>query len=302
MWIYVPAVSALLIKIAILYFGRGALLQTALSRAFLALLIIMTGSNALELVAYYYGDTLLTTEILLKLYYVSLVCLFALLLQISMLLVNRRLDLLFGVANFALGAIMIGFLLFTDLIITGARSIGYTVTRIPGDFYFLAQAYGIAMIFASVGVCIYGYKAAKYHYAKIQCMYLVVAVFAMCFPIFIAILAMAAGIEITAAVILPIGISFFLLIITYALNSDGIYDIRVWILGTVMFRLHTSLHREFMLFKDGKEMSAKERKERNEKRFLIEALIRTDGNQGQAAKNLSISPSSMSIKRKYYGI
>ena len=57
----------------------------------------------------------------------------------------------------------------------------------------------------------------------------------------------------------------------------------------------------FVIYPD-RMMSAKERRERNEKRFLIEALMRTNGNQSQAAKNLDISPSSMSIKRKFYGI
>ena len=123
----------------------------------------------------------------------------------------------------------------------------------------------------------------------------------MALPVIVAIIAMHMGFGINAAIILPIGVTVFLIMLTYSLNTKGIYNIRVWIPGTIMFKLFMSWHAEFMVY-PGTMVSAKERRERNEKRFLIEALIRSDGNQARAAASLGISPSSMSIKRKYYGI
>ena len=69
-----------------------------------------------------------------------------------------------------------------------------------------------------------------------------------------------------------------------------------------MFELHLSIHKEYMLNADGTEMSAKERHEANEKRYLVQALIQANGSQKLAAELLDVSPATISLKRKKYKI
>ena len=133
-------------------------------------------------------------------------------------------------------------------------------------------------------------------------MYVLLAVCCLAAPILVAIASMAFGYKINAAVILPIGISLFLITMSYALGNEKLLDIRMWIPFTQMFKLHMALYEEFLVLADGSEMSAKERRARHERRYLIRALIVSDGNQRQAAKWLGISESALSQKRKQYKI
>ena len=194
------------------------------------------------------------------------------------------------------------FVLFSDSIISDVRSISYTITRVPGEYYFVAPVYSVVMLLSAVGSSIYGYRKAEQHFSRIQSMYVLLSVFFLALPIIVAIIFMAFGYEVNASVILPIGVSMFLVIITYGLNAEGLYDLRVWIPGTVMFKLHRSFHKEFMLNLDGTEMSAKERNQAHEKRYIIQALIQANGNQKKAAQLLDVSESTISLKRKKYNI
>ncbi len=277
-----------------------------ISRYFIALLVTLTIANIVELLGYPYFHLVETLPdvmtFFLKIYYVTLIFLFSFLLQITIAIVRRKSSFRFSIPNLTLAVLFSCFMFATDLFVSGVESIGYTITRVPGEYYYVFQIYALVMLFSSIGVCIYGYFSAGNHYSKIQCTYVILSVVMMSTPIFLAMAAMSLGMRVNAAVILPIGVSLFLIILTYALNAKGIYNLRVWIPGTQMFKLYLSLHKEFMIYPDGTNLTAKERNQRNEKRFLIEALIKADGNQGQAARNLNISQSSMSVKRKFYKI
>ena len=300
--IYIPAIVALLVKIAIVYFSRSGLLNSRTTKTFLALLIVLSIANVLELLSYYYKDTLPGTLIALRIYYVTLLLLFAFLFQISVLILDETVGKKVGLGNYILSGGMALAMLFTDLFITGATSLGYTVTRIAGEYYPVFQLYAVLMLILSISTCIYGFKKAEHHFTRIQSMYVLIAVFFLALPIVIAIVLMLFEIKVNAAIILPIGTSIFLVVMTYGLNAEGLYDLRVWIPGTVMFKLHRSFHKEFMLNLDGTEMSAKERNQAHEKRYIIQALIQANGNQKKAAKLLDVSESTISLKRKKYNI
>ena len=300
--IYLPATVALLIKFAIIYFARKGLFKSTVTRFFTVLLVSLTVSNVLELASFYFVDRLDAALILLRLYYISILLTLVFSLQISVAIISPSTETLIKVFNYAIAFVMGILALFTDHFIMGGESIGYTATRIPGHYYLITQVYALVMITATIGTGIYGYKRARVHYHRIQSMYVLLSVFFLALPLVIAIALMFFGVKINAAVILPIGVSLFLVSLTYGLNADGLYDIRVWIPGTVMFELHRSLHKEYMLNFDGTEMSAKERIEAHEKRYLIHVLIQTDGNQKEAARMLDVSESTISMKRKKYGI
>ena len=301
-FIFIPASVALLVKIAIAYFSRRQLFKSEITRTFTFLLVVLTISNIVELLGYYFLDTTQFSTIGLKLYYACLLFMFACLLQISILIVNKGVGKRIALVNYAICTILSCLIVFTDLIVAGAISIGYTLTKLSGEYYYLFQLYAVSMLMLSLGVCIYGYKKSEVHYNRIQSMYVLIAVFFLALPILVALFLMSLEIELSAAVILPIGMTLFLIIITYALNAEGLYDLRVWVPGTKMFQLHRSLHKEFVLNLDGSQMSAKELVQAHERRYIIQALIQANGSQKKAAELLQVSVSTISQKRKKYGI
>ncbi|NKB78176.1 MAG: hypothetical protein GKR96_14370 [Gammaproteobacteria bacterium] len=305
MLIYIPVVAALIIKLCLLHRYRGSWTTSGVSKTFLCLLAVQMVASVLEVASLYYGasSTLPAFSVLfLKVYYVTLFWLLAFLLQISMLIVYGELNKKVGLIAYVVATMMTAVMLFTDGIVIGAQSIGYTVTRIPGDYYWAIPVYGVVLSSLAIGVCIYGYRVLENHFERLRCMYLLVAVCSLTAPILFAVVSMVMGYQTNAAIILPIGITLFLITLGYALSSETLYDIRMWIPFTQAFRLDMARHSEFFLRYDGSEMLAKEKRARHEKRYLIRALAMSDGNQKKAAKRLGISESAISIKRKQYGI
>lgn len=305
MWAYLPATLALFVKVWIAFSARRFQLDKKLAAIFWTLLCFLGAIDVLDLMGRYFSGRIEASQgfvdTSLRIYYCVLFCVAGLLVEISVVLRKGDSNRWMRWANLSLVVLMICIMLFTNHLIIGVKSIGYSVTRIPGEHYFLFQLYILTSLFFSIVSCCYGYLIKERHYEKVQFIYVILSVLAMLAPIVFAIFAMKLGIKVNAAVILPIGSTLFLITLTYALNTKGIYNIRVWLPWTKMFKLFVSWHKEFMIYPD-RMMSAKERRQLNERRFLIEALMRTDGNQAQAARNLDISPSSMSIKRKFYGI
>ena len=72
----------------------------------------------------------------------------------------------------------------------------------------------MTMLVSSIGISLVGYRAMENHFIRIRCMYLLLAILSLATPILIAIAMMAVGLKMSAAVILPIGISFFLVILS----------------------------------------------------------------------------------------
>ena len=306
LWFYVPASLALLVKLVIISKRSKIQISPILARPFWLLLLCLGVLNVMEILAYVNASlgnhfSYLVLYVL-RGYYVFLSLAFAMLFEISVILAMDQKKTWKGLWGFRLicAAIVI-FISVSESVVISAEFIGYTFSRVPGPYYFVAPAYLFTMLLLSMITCCFGYIVAKTHYAKVQCTFVILSVFSMAIPIVLVIILMAYEVKISAALILPIASTLFLIVLTYALNTRGIYNIRVWIPGSKMCSLFFSWHKEFVIYPDWM-MSAKERRQRNEKRFLIEALMRADGNQGKAAKNLNVSPSSMSIKRKFYGI
>ncbi|NKB61850.1 MAG: hypothetical protein GKR95_06825 [Gammaproteobacteria bacterium] len=301
MLIYIPVVTALAIKLFLLYQYRTSWITSAVSKTFLGLLVLQTIASVIEIASLYYGSSPTLpffSALLLKIYYVTLFWLLAFLLQISMLIAYQELNRKGGIAVYVIATMMTAVMLFTDWLVVDARSIGYTVTRVPGDFYSIVPIYGLALSLFAIGVCIYGYRILENQFERLRCMYLLISVCSLTAPILVSLMLMSLGYEVNAAVILPIGITLFLITLSYALGNDRLYDIRMWIPFTQAFRLDMARHKEFFVHYDGSEMLAKERRTLHEKRYLIRALSMANGNQKKAAERLGISESAISVKAR----
>ena len=133
-------------------------------------------------------------------YYLCLIAVVMLLLEISVFLVKGKRVKTLSALNFFSGLTMFYFLLSTNLMVAGVESIGYSVTREAGEHYLGFQLYTMMMLMLTVIVCAYGYIVAEKYYAKVQCAYVILAMIMMAFPICVAMVLMAAGLKVNAAV------------------------------------------------------------------------------------------------------
>ena len=302
--LYGPAVFALLYKFYLLYWGRKALTTNRSSRTLLGLLIVMTICNAIEIIGYQYYDNPEAAELFLRVYYVSLVMMFAFLLQLAALSVFRNLNSQVDWLNFSLATLICFLLLFTNLLVAGAQSNGYSVTRVSGVAYWVVPSYAIATLLTSLGLIVSGYLKTNLPALRVQFLYLFLAIVSLIIPVFFAIAAMALGYAINAAFILPIGITFFLGFLTHAIQHDKLFDIRFWLPFTTRNKLRKAIKEELMVYRDGWTMSAKERKQNHEKVFILKMILDYQGSfsQKEIASKMGISESSLSRKLKEYGI
>ena len=270
----------------------------------LFLILTLTISNCLEIVGYSYHTEPDAITIFLRIYYVSLLMLFAFLVKLSILTVFDQPKHGIDVVNFGLAILLSLLILFTDITIAGAVSIGYTVTRIPGPAYWIFQIYAISTLLISLTILVIGYRSARSLFVRIQALYILVAVFLLALPIVGAIAAMALGFEVNAAFVLPIGITLFLCMLTYTIRNEKLFDIRTWWPFSTRYKLLKAIHAEFKISQGDAEISLRERQKNLEKIFLLKALLDYGGhlNQKEIAKKIGISESALSKKRREYQI
>ena len=304
MVLYLPGVVALLFKVFLLTYCGKIFLKSRSPKVLFSLLIVLTACNVLELLGYNHLDDPEAVFLFLRIYYVSLAMLLVFLFQLTVLAVFEKVSKGVEVLNFILGAAICAMMLFSDLILAGASAIGYSITRVPGKYYWVAQSYALIMLGSSISVLVTGYMRTNDPFVKIQSLYLLLAVGSLALPMGVIIVLMTLGVEISAVFILPIGITFFLAFVTIAIKNVELFDIRIWIPFSTRYRLFKALRAEFMIYKDGTVMPARERKKNHEKVYLQQALLDYEGtlNQREIAEKMGISESSLSKKRKEYGI
>ena len=271
--VYIPATIALLVKLFFLYYGGRTLKKDKESITLLALLLMMVVMGVVELASFRYADNPELFGTFLRIYYVSLVMLGASLLQFLLLTVYKKGGNKIILLNFFVASMMGYLILFTDQIIAGTQSIGYSVTRIPGELYWVAQIYGVMMILSSFIMLGFYYIKATDPATKVKIVYVLLAVFCQALPILIVIPLMAVGIKVNATFVFPIGNVLFLCIVTYAVKKERLYDIRFWLPFSNRYKLFKAYNELFMVSKDGSEMSAKEHRRVFEKVYLLTMIL-----------------------------
>ncbi len=300
MILYLPVSVALLLKISLVIYGRKAFVRDKTTTTLFALLFTLTVCSVIEIIGYQGMDESPILEILLRIYYSSMTMVLALILQLCMLTVSPNPTRDLTILNLGLASILCYVALFTELVISGVTSIGYSVTRVPGEFYWLGQVYPLLMLATSLATLIYRYRKSLDQFTKLKIVYILIALFFLALPIIIVVTLMALGFAINASFIFSTGVIMFLPWISYSMRSKDLFDVRVWLPFSKRKALRKALNNELVVARDGKEMSAKERKNNHERVIILKALLDyTDlSNQKEIAKKIGISESSFSKLRK----
>lgn len=277
-----PSIAALALKLTIFWFGRHSL---ASASAWLWLFFLgLFGMNLIELIGFFYIKKPLEGVVWLSIYYICAELAFLSLLALALENAKKLTKTLKSIIIlfFILGTIP---LLIPDAALTGAKSIGYSVTRVAGPYYFVVQLCIIFPMLSAIIISI-NFSQKKFSYSiRRKSQILLVA----CTPIFVSalliMLIMQMNIAINASVILSLMINVSLLILIYTEHKERMYRFMTIIPKT----------REYLFIKNLSQLITDPTigldAGRNliEREMIKEALILVDGNKLKAAQMLGVS-------------
>lgn len=219
-----PALIALAIKLVVLIISRR---NIGHSSVFFTMVLVFACHNVAEVLGfleYFQGKQV---DQLIRWYYVMSVCgLVAILSYSNEVSKLYKKSKTFDLTISALAIAGISLIMFTDTIVMGSEAIGYTVTAIRGEFYWVFQLFSITAYSVIIWCLVSGYRHAADHTTEIQCGFTLLALAPLIFIAVGVIGLMSIGIKINAAFVMPIGTTLFLLITLKSEATHRLTDIR----------------------------------------------------------------------------
>ncbi len=219
---FVPALASLLFKLFVLaYVLRGG----KVSIVFLSLIVVFAAHNAIEIFGYFQFVNGVVGDVFLRLYYVATVftILYILLHGLSVSVVeSRSLTTTLVTASTVLSSLI----LFTDLIVSGQYSIGYTVSAVKGPYYWLFASYILVFLSCNFAALFYGYGKAKSRLDSVRCVHSLFALTPVMLVFMVATILKIADVGINATGMVPIATAIFLAIVLRTEAKHKLSDLR----------------------------------------------------------------------------
>jgi len=244
-----PSLIALIFKGLLLFYIARAGVRTRLGLLFAGLLLVLSLFNAVEFVGLHLlasqGFSAIS-ETLGFIYVALLIPAIALILHISLVLSqsggdgdDRRYWLAY------VPAVVLEFLLLaTDRLIVGFAPFQHSVLREPGSWYFLFETYVFVYLLAAlVNVALGARPGRTPALARIRCQFWLLAVAPIGLLLGYLIVANHFGLaKITSTFYLPILMTFFLAVTTYATHQYRLFDVEFYIPGSKVRRRKTAFY------------------------------------------------------------
>lgn len=218
-----PALASLLFKLLVLV---RTLRGKNVSILFLSLIAIFAFHSSVELIGYSQFLNNLSVDAFFRLYYVATIYLLMYILLHNLAI--SRLDNIFTTAGFVFISSALSILvLFTDIVVAGQYSIGYSVTAIKGPYYWLFALFLAVTLFANIAVLLYRYKsAASSSLESVRCLYSLFALSPVMLVALLVIILKISDANINAAGLAPIATALFLAIVLKGESKHKLSDIR----------------------------------------------------------------------------
>ncbi|OMH30314.1 helix-turn-helix domain-containing protein [Motiliproteus sp. MSK22-1] len=302
MEIYIlPSMIALMIKFWLLAHTWHVLLKSDknLGLFFIALLFL----NLCELFGFilFFDDMLNALNILL-LYYVSLFFVITSFINLSAFLSGCKF-LYKPILYYLVMGVFSALLFSSDLFVSGVESIGYSVTRIPGEYYWIIQLYIVCGLLLAMFMLIAGVFRQKNYFFSRRCLILIIGFLPTILSSFVIMILMNLGYKINATMLIAITVSFFLIFYNRMIVAgDKVAQFKL--LRKVPF---TEERRQFKASHAlvietltqahyQQPMQLKEKLQQLEEQIIELAVHTSDGNQTRAAEQLGISKSNLNRK------
>lgn len=219
---FVPALIALLIKLFVLtHVIRGG----KVSIVFLSLIVVFAVHNGIELFGYMYFEEGSLVNVFFRLYYVAtaFACLYILLHGLSVSkLENNTLTSILIAATAVLSVLM----LFSNWVIAGQYSIGYSVSAIKGPMYWLFAVYLFTVLFSTVAVILYGHHRSTAKIDSVRCLHSLMALGPVMLVFALALIFKIADIGVNATGLIPIATTLFLGIVLKTESKHKLSELR----------------------------------------------------------------------------
>lgn len=219
---FVPALVGLLFKLFVLaYVLRGS----KVSVLFLSLIVIFAVHNTIEIVGYLNFINGETVDVFFRLYYVATVYVMLYILMhgiaISKITINLVTSALIATST-ALSVVI----LFTDLVVAGQYSIGYSMTAVKGQYYWLFASYILILLISNFAVLAYGRNRAESHLDSVRCVNSLIALAPIMLVFFSTVLFKIMDLGINATGLVPIATAAFLAIMLKTEAKHKLSDLK----------------------------------------------------------------------------
>lgn len=202
-------------------------------------------------------------------------------------------------------AIMIVNIIFNRQIIAGAEFTDITISRTPGQLYWLFQLYAVGGVLAGALILYKGLKTLTTNLARQRCFVILLSSLPPVLVTLGVLAIMASGLKITGALLMPVALSLMLGIIVYAEEKTRLFQL----LTLVPYSSERKLHKQLMgkitnllLIDDTPSTQAEVNLKHIMKDFEVSVVKHVigyyHGNQKLAAKALGVSEATISRRAR----
>lgn len=287
-----PSISAIAIKLIMVWYGRDMIRKANFWLwAFLAGLFAQNSVELLTFMFPYTGEGS-TSMHLLQWYYlsslVSSTAFLALSLHLASLL-NRKMAYTV-VGLFCLGALVV---MLPHVALQGVQSIGYSITRIPGDYYWVLQIILVGAVVGGTLVLVWTTYSGKAWVARRRSLALLVGASPIIVASLLVMALMQAGFSINATIIVSLSVNVLLGVLIYTEYEHGLFKFLSFVPSTRENKLARSATRAAWEVHTGSLNNAVNA---FEQAIIVDALEKSNGNKTMAADLLGISRTTLRRK------
>ena len=295
------SILALLIKFSLFLVGKSALFKD--NQPLAIFLVALCALNLSELLLFANEGNKQVLMSVLQIYYAAAVISAAALFYLCIHIIRAK--KLFAAISFAI-SIIIAFLTFIpDIILGGYESIGYSITRIPGEYFLLLQIYLIGTLLLGCALLFSGAVKSSDRMVNKRSLILLISVFPLVFFAVTLTITLSMGFKINGTVIISMMTSIMLAILIYSEKQYRLFKFLSYVPYTHEYRLRSKA-RKLMdqtiedLFNSNKPVKFKEIRSEFETALIELAIESTGGNKTHAAKQLGIGKAT--LHRKIEGL
>lgn len=291
------SIMALLIKLSLFWVGKASLFKDNQSLALF--LVALCALNFSELMLFIFNDNEPILLVVIQAYYAAAVISAAALFNLSMHIIKRSGPF---VAIVSILSLMIAMLTFIPgVIIGGVESIGYSVTRIPGEYFPILQTYLIMTLLCSSGILFFGAVKSDNRVINKRSLIMLISVTPLIFFTVTLTIALSFGFKFNGTVILSAMTSLMLIILIYSEKQYRLFKFLSYVPYTPEHELRTRAGKLVNqaienLFDRNSNIELKDIRSEFETTLIQLAIESTGGNKTRAAKILGIGKATLHRK------